>query len=85
MICGCVLPYYNPEACKHCTSNVREYNEFRNITPIGFKQEPVIAGKKWEKPEKRIKINEIIIKTKKVTERYDTNGNLIERIVEENV
>lgn len=62
MICNCVLPYYNPDACKTCPV----YYDSRTVFP------PTTNGF-------------VVIKTKRVTERYDKYGNLVEKIIEEGV
>ena len=74
MICNCVLPFYNPEACKNCLAQVRE-----NFAPIEVWKDPVIGPKN----EKKVKLpRRIVIKTNKTTEVFDENGNLLERTVE---
>ena len=91
-ICHCTLPYMNPDACKSCPS----YYDFNlpQRYDEGIKKDSVSAHKElknWEelvmkwKQFKRETLNKQIwtIKGKKTTEKYDENGNLIERITEE--
>ena len=86
-ICHCTLYITNPEACRTCY----EYDA------VGNEQLPQPADNRWMQPfqdwqelldgwriRKTIEPKEIwTIKTKKITEKYDENGNLIEKIIEE--
>jgi len=78
MICNCILPFYDPEACKKCQAQIRELN-FLYDPPIEVWKDPVIGLKNEEK----VKFpRRIVIKTNKTTEIFDENGNLLERTVE---
>jgi len=82
MICACILPFYDPEACKNCLAQVRELNYgygYTTTSPIEVWKDPVIGPKNEEK----VKFpRRIVIKTNKITEVFDDNGNLLERTVE---
>ena len=86
-ICHCTLYITNPEACRTCSQN----------SAVGGGLVPESADNQWVKHfqdwqelldgwriRKTIEPKEIwTIKTNKITEKYDENGNLIEKIIEE--
>ena len=85
--CWCTLYITNPDACEKCPENtavgyvqVSESAHNQLVQPLQDWQE-LLDG--W-RIRKTIEPKEIwTIKTKKITEKYDENGNLIEKIIEE--
>lgn len=66
--CCCVMPYLNPEACMHCSTN----NKLKNLNW------PIMQDFKFKLED--VKKQDIV----EVIEKYDDKGSLIEKIIKYN-